>query len=173
MRLVLCGVQSPINIGMILRSAEIYRVPVLIHDAYGVFPDQGKARTISDFACGALQRFPPTIVPTLGVADLEGRLVRSDIDANAQNHLDFAWRPDDNLLIGNEYDGVPQELSEASEVSVTIPMPPGHFPKPASFVPIDAERATRIARQGAPSLNTAVAASAIVAAAYASGNIDR
>lgn len=171
MRLVLCGVQSPINIGMILRSAEIYKVPVLIYDAHGVLRDDAKMRTISDFACGALQRCPPTIVQSLGVADLDGRLVRSDTAPDAQNHLDFAWRPDDNLLIGNEYDGVPPELAAASQASVTIPMPPGHVPKPQSFNPIDPDRAAQIARHGMPSLNTAVAASAIVAAAYANGRI--
>ncbi|MBO6551345.1 MAG: hypothetical protein JJ926_10370 [Roseitalea sp.] len=169
MRLVLCGVQSPINIGMILRSAEIYRVAVLIHDAYGVFSDKGKVRTISDFGCGALQRHPPSIVKTLSVSDLRGRLVRSDTVAGAQSHLAFEWQAGDSLLIGNEYDGVPQDLAAASHASVTIPMPPGHFPKPESFDPIDSERAARIARQGMPSLNTAVAASAMISAAYARG----
>ena len=39
-----------------------------------------------------------------------------------QAYTDFAWRPDDLLMVGRESAGVPQEVYAAAEASVHIPM---------------------------------------------------
>ena len=54
--LLLFEIQSPINIGMILRVAETYRVRVAIYGSDQILADKQKMQTVSDFSCGALQR---------------------------------------------------------------------------------------------------------------------
>src|SRR5262249_22489232 len=54
--LLLYGLQSPINIGMILRVAETYRARISIFDPHRVLDDAERLVTIKDFACGALER---------------------------------------------------------------------------------------------------------------------
>lgn len=168
MRLILCGVQSPVNIGMILRSSEIYRVHVCIWDIHGVMTNADKVTTVSDFACGALQRSPPEITKDWKRAVLlEDRCIATDIDPNCPHHTAFQWLETDQILIGNEYDGVPEELLAKATHKVTIPMPQGYFPKPASHSPIDPSRKLPPASSGQPSLNAAVAASILLSTAYA------
>ena len=55
LELLLYGLQSPVNIGMILRAAEAFRFAVSILDQYGVLVDAAKLSTLQDFACGALR----------------------------------------------------------------------------------------------------------------------
>ncbi|WP_350083761.1 TrmH family RNA methyltransferase [Hoeflea sp.] len=167
MRLFLCGVQSPINIGMMLRSAEIYGAGVCIWDRYGVLNDPEKLRTISDFACGALQRSPPSVTNDWKSALGRGRCIATDIDPDCPAHVTFSWRRTDQILIGNEYDGIPLDILARATERVTIPMPAGHFPKPKSNSPIDPNRAGLPRASGKPSLNTAIAASVLLSTAYA------
>ena len=56
LELLLVGLQSPINIGMILRVAETYQFHVSVIDRFGVLADTAKLGVIGDFACGALAR---------------------------------------------------------------------------------------------------------------------
>ena len=56
---LLYGLQSPINIGMILRVAETYRFHVAIYDPFCLLDHPDKLRTISDFSCGGTV---PTVV---------------------------------------------------------------------------------------------------------------
>jgi hypothetical protein len=46
--LLLYGLQSPINIGMILRVAETYRFGVSIYDQFRVLDDPKRSSTITD-----------------------------------------------------------------------------------------------------------------------------
>ena len=54
--LLLVDLRSPINFGMCLRLAETFAMDVLVFDPSGLTADTGKRQTISDFACGALER---------------------------------------------------------------------------------------------------------------------
>src|SRR5690242_320671 len=57
LELLLYGLQSPINLGMILRVAETYRVRVAIYDRHRVLDDPAKVATMEDFSCGAAARW--------------------------------------------------------------------------------------------------------------------
>ena len=167
MQTVLCGLQSPINIGMLLRSAEVYGSEATIVDTFLTLRGSEAERTISDFACGAWQRGGHRIEPDYGfLSSLRGRLVCAAVESSAVPLPDFSWRTDDVLLLGNEYTGVPPLIRARAEVSVRVPMPARHLPKPPSFAPIDPERAGTIANAGMPSLNVAVAASILLSDAY-------
>ncbi|WP_137929176.1 TrmH family RNA methyltransferase [Mesorhizobium comanense] len=169
MRLCLWDLQSPINIGMILRTAEIYRVPVVIYDRRGVFGGSSALTTISDFACGALQRQPPSIY---GDEDLvreavAGRLFATVITPDAQPLQQTMIGANDCVLVGNEYDGLPDRLLASVDTHLMIPMPPGYYPKPSSASPIDPARSHKNAQDGMPSLNVAVASAIIMFEVFA------
>jgi tRNA (cytidine/uridine-2'-O-)-methyltransferase len=167
MQTVLCGLQSPINIGMLLRSAEVYGSEVIIVDTFAALRGSEAERTASDFACGAWQRGGHRIESDYGfLSALRGRMVCAADEGSAVPLPDFSWRPDDVLLLGNEYTGVPPLVSARAAVSVRVPMPGRHLPKPPSFAPIDPERAGTIPNAGMPSLNVAVAGSILLADAY-------
>jgi tRNA G18 (ribose-2'-O)-methylase SpoU len=168
--LLIYKLQSPINIGMILRIAEIYRRSVLVRDAHGVFERQAAIRTISDFAVGALQRRPPRMLNDEQVGELvhstANRLVATTSSAAALDACTFSWRIDDCFILGNEYDGLPAEIEKSASASVRIPMPSGFLPKPKSFDPIDESRTASVANDGEPSLNVATAAAVLCSFAY-------
>jgi tRNA G18 (ribose-2'-O)-methylase SpoU len=158
---LLYDLRSPINIGMILRLAETFQLRVSIFDPAHVLRDAARLQTISDFACGALQRRPPRMLP--GAAQLRQlrrgvRLIATAIEGGASTLPEFAWRHTDILVLGNEYDGLPADLVASAEARVHIPMPDGYVPKPRSRAPIDPTRVGPVANDGMPNLNVAVAA---------------
>jgi tRNA G18 (ribose-2'-O)-methylase SpoU len=168
LNILLCGLQSPINCGMILRSAEAYGHTVTIHDSFGIFSDRQKSETVSDFACGALQRHPPVMLDDLmeHLKSAQARIIATAIAGDTHVAHSFKWRPDDIVLVGNEYDGLDSGLVDMSDCRVRIQMPPGHLPKPKSFQPIDRQRHKDVNNNGAPNLNTAVATSIICYLSY-------
>jgi tRNA (cytidine/uridine-2'-O-)-methyltransferase len=167
--LLLYGLQSPINLGMILRVAETYRSSVYVFDPHFVFADPHRRETISDFACGALERVPPEVLadPADLAARSEGsRLIVTTISPDASALEDFAWRPGDMAMLGNEYDGLPAALQHGAAARLRIPMPSGHYPKPRSHRPIDPSRTAPVASDGMPSLNVAISAAIILYSHY-------
>ena len=63
--LFLYDIQSPINIGLILRLGEQFRIPVAVYDPRCVFNDKCNLMKISDFSCGASDRQPLKLVESL------------------------------------------------------------------------------------------------------------
>jgi tRNA G18 (ribose-2'-O)-methylase SpoU len=168
-RLVLYDLQSAINLGMILRIAENFGADAHVFDPRGVLQDSANRTTISDFACGALQRRPPkTIRAPAGVKRMRrsGRLIATSIDGRAVELPDLVWQPGDIIMMGNEYDGLPEPLITAADLLLRIPQPPHYAPKPRSHRPIDPERSAGVAHDGVPNLNVAVATGIICFAAY-------
>jgi len=159
--LLLYDLRSPINIGMVLRIAETFQLRVSIFDPAHVLRDEARLQTISDFACGALQRRPPRMLA--GAVQLRHlrhgvRLVATAIEGAASTLPEFAWQQTDILVLGNEYDGLPADLVASADARVHIPMPDGYVPKPRSSAPIDPTRMGPVANDGTPNLNVAVAA---------------
>lgn len=161
--LLLHELRSPINIGMILRLAETYGVSVAILGSGDVLADGERQRTISDFACGALQRKGYQIISGLG--DLSGsrprRVIATSIDSSAVPLPAFQFEHGDVVVLGNEYDGLSDGIVASCSASLRIPMADVWTPKPASHRPIDADRTAPVARDGMPNLNVAVAAGVI------------
>jgi tRNA G18 (ribose-2'-O)-methylase SpoU len=170
LELLLHGLQSPVNIGMILRVAETYQFRVSIYDQPGVLDDAGKLRTIQDFACGAVERRGFRKVgdePALTRLLHDRRLVATSIERGAVSLPDFAFRPGDVFALGNEYDGLPDAFVTRADVVLNIPMPAVWTPKPKSLNPIDPTRTATVARDGEPNLNVAMTAAIICYTAYA------
>jgi tRNA G18 (ribose-2'-O)-methylase SpoU len=164
-RLVLWGIQSPINFGMLLRVAETYRVGVA---AFG--PDLSQSSTVRDFACGALERAGYSRVDDVAALQAwrgDGRLIATSIEHGAQPLPDFRFAPGDVVALGNEYDGLPHELEHHADCRLIIPMAAVWTPKPRSASPIDPSRTAPVARDGTPNLNVAMAGAIICYAAHA------
>ncbi len=168
MQLLLWALQSPINIGMILRSAEVYQTAVSVYDRSNAFARPDAAIVISDFACGALQRRPPRLVqdPAEILGGVRGRTIATAITPDATPLPQFVFAHDDVVLIGNEYDGLPPKVLRDADVRLHVPMPPGYLPKPPSRSPIDPLRASQVHNDGQPNLNVAVATSIVLYHAY-------
>ena len=66
-----------VNIGMILRTYEVFGFAVIVHDINQLFADEAKVEVLRDFACGAYQRHPPLILDRQhpGDSPRQGRLV--------------------------------------------------------------------------------------------------
>lgn len=158
--LLLYELQSPINIGMILRVAETYRVGIAIYGSRSVLESAERMKVVSDFACGALERVGyrrlarPADLEKLGTG---ARLVATSVEEGTTPLPDFRFRRGDVVVLGNEYDGLPARVLESCKSSLRIPMADVWAPKPQSHNPIDAARAAPVARDGMPNLNVAVA----------------
>ncbi len=162
--LALYGIQSPINIGMILRVTETYHVSTHIFDENAVLQNPDKLKTVKDFSTGAFDRRPPNFLT--GKDDLlhlahRGRIICTSIEAGATPLNRFIWRENDIVLLGNEYDGLPESLMANADALLHIPMPPGWTPKSKSHSPIDPNRTETVSRDGTPNLNVAMSAGII------------
>jgi tRNA G18 (ribose-2'-O)-methylase SpoU len=169
--LLLYGLQSPINIGMILRIAESYQIGVWIYDQFRVMDDAERTRTMTDFACGAIGRRGYRALSDANAirhVARDRRLIATSIISTGSLLPDFEFRSGDMLVLGNEYDGLPDEFVARADVSLHIPMPAVWTPKPKAEKPIDPTRVTGVARDGQPNLNVAMTAGILCYAAYVS-----
>ena len=170
LELLLYGLQSPINIGMILRVAETYQFRVSIYDRHRVLEDVQKFGTIKDFACGAATRWGyRTIEDDAALTQaLHGRrLVATSIERDTSALPSHRFQAGDMFALGNEYDGLPDDLVARADEVLNIPMPQVWTPKPKSLSPIDPTRTASVARDGQPNLNVAMSAGIICYAAFA------
>ena len=163
-RLLLWQLQSPINLGMLLRVAETYHVRV------GVLgTDDALSPTTRDFACGALERVGFDRFADQAAAEAwrgSGRLIATSIERGAVDLPDFRFEPGDVVALGNEYDGLPGSVENAADCKIVIPMAAVWTPKPRSVSPIDPARTKPVSRDGEPNLNVAVAGAIVCYAAY-------
>lgn len=157
---LLYGLQSPINIGQILRTSEQFGLDVTLYDAHQTFNEENM-KTISDFSCGALKRKTPKFIHDYASFRQahRGRVIATCLSPRATVLPDFLFRRDDMILLGNEYDGLPEHIIEDCDDMVYIPLPPAILHKPESFSPIDATRAASVSQNGIPNLSVAMTAS--------------
>jgi tRNA G18 (ribose-2'-O)-methylase SpoU len=168
-KLLLWGVQSPVNTGMLLRVAETYRVPVGIIGSEKLLADASAMSTVSDFACGALERVGLMRLDSPVDADAwrgHGRLLATSIDAGAEPLSGFRFQPADVVVLGNEYDGLPDEVMARADCRITVPMADVWTPKPRARRPIDPSRSAPVRQDGRPSLNVAMTGAIICYTAF-------
>ena len=120
-RLVLYEPDIPQNVGSILRLGACLGVPVDIVEPCGfVFDDRRLGRAGMDYARAA----PPTRHPgwqTYRAGSHSGRLLLFTVHGGVR--LDrFSFAEGDRLLFGRESAGVPDDIHEAADERVFIPM---------------------------------------------------
>jgi tRNA G18 (ribose-2'-O)-methylase SpoU len=168
LELMLFAIQSPTNIGMIMRIAEVYCFTVSVFDPHHVLDDREKIKTIEDFSCGSLKRRG-----YLRLADEDAvarrcvgrRLIATSIFPGACNIKSVHFQAKDIVVLGNEYDGLPDYLAAKADLKLHIPVPQTKLPKPVSWYPIDPTR-NSVSHDGTPNLNVAISAGIICHAAY-------
>lgn len=167
-RLLIHDVQSAINLGMILRVAETYAVPVDIWDPRHLFADPERVGWISDFSCGAFQRGAYRLLDAEpSPHEQGGRLVATCLREDAEQLPQFEFRPGDRIAVGNEYDGLPESFIERADTRLYIPMPPTRTPKLPSRDPIDPARRDFVSRDDSPVLSAAMTVGVLCYAGYA------
>ncbi len=170
LELLLYGLQSPVNIGMALRIAESFCFKASILDLDGVLEDPEKLATAGDFACGAMSRQAcRRLGGARALADLRRgrRFIATSIGRNATPLTEFHFLTGDLIALGNEYDGLPDEVVAGADALLHVPTPEVWLPKEKAHSPIDPQRTAPVARDGEPSLNVAVTAGIVCYAAYA------
>jgi tRNA G18 (ribose-2'-O)-methylase SpoU len=154
---------------MILRIAEAYQFNVSILDQGDVLGDPEKLSTVRDFGCGAMSRrsFRKLANPAeLAKLRPGRRLIATTIGSDALSLKNFHFQPGDLIVMGNEYDGLPDEVATSADVRLYVPIPASLMPKEKSHSPIDPSRIAPVSRAGQLSLNVAVTAGIVCYAAY-------
>lgn len=124
MRLALYQPDIPQNAGAALRLGACFRVPVDIIEPCGFpFDDKRLRRSAMDYGgvC-ELQRHASWEVFLRSFRDIPGRRLVLLSTAGAVPHADFAFAPDDTLLLGRESAGVPDHVHAAADARVRIPI---------------------------------------------------
>ncbi len=128
MRLALFQPDIAQNTGTILRMAACFAVAVEIVEPCGFpFDDRRFRRAGMDYVDHArLRRHTSWNAFQAARADgsVAGRLVLLSTAA-ATPHVDFAFRPDDILMLGQESAGAPAEIHAIADARVRIPMAAG------------------------------------------------
>lgn len=122
MRIALYQPDIPQNAGAILRLAACLNVPVdLIEPAGFVIGEPGVRRAGMDYlALADLTRHISWEAFAAGLHPPR-RLVLLTTAAT-ERHIDFAYRPDDTLLVGRESDGAPPAVHERANARVRVPV---------------------------------------------------
>ena len=142
LRLALFEPDIPQNTGALLRVAACFGVPIDLIEPFGFVADDRRIRRAAlDYAARATIRRHASWAAFLAQRDAFSRLVLLTTQASAPLHR-FAFAADDTLLLGRESAGVPDFVHWRADMRVRIPM-----------------------RQGARSLNVAVAGAIALAEA--------
>lgn len=167
--LMLYDVQSGVNVGQVLRTCEMFQVWLQIYDPRKVLEDEQRRMTASDFSCGALERFNDVLVDDFAAYRKanKGRIIATAIGKSAVPLTEFEFKPGDTVLMGNEYDGLPDDVVAKADVNLFIPLPNGVVHKPRSKSPIDPSRAASVAQNGIPNLSVSIASSIMAFAIHA------
>ena len=126
MRLALFQPDIPQNLGAALRLSACLATPLDVVEPCA-FPlsDKSMRRAALDYAKNVSFRLHSSWTEFLAdPARTEGRLILFTTRAGEPYHH-FAFQPGDTLLMGRERAGVPDEVHEAAQARLYIPLAPG------------------------------------------------
>lgn len=129
MRLVLFEPDIPQNTGTLLRLAACWNLAVdVIFPCGFIFDDRRMKRAGMDYIDAvAIRRhssWPAYQAWRKENTAVAGRLLLLSTKA-AQPYQDFAYRADDSIMVGRESSGVPDNVHEAADHRLAIPLRPG------------------------------------------------
>jgi len=126
MRLALYQPDIPQNTGAMLRLAACFGLGVdVILPAGFIFDDKRMRRAGMDYIDQVeITRHTSWPAYLESRNDSSGRLLLLTTKGE-RAYTDFAYRPDDTLLVGRESSGVPPEVAAAADALLVIPMRPG------------------------------------------------
>ena len=123
LKLALYQPDIPQNTGSLMRLCACLGVAMEIIEPCGfLFSDRNFRRAGMDYRAGVqLTRHESWATFEAG---RQGRLVLLTTKAS-QPYADFAFTPDDTILMGRESEGVPETVHKAADARLLIPMRPG------------------------------------------------
>jgi tRNA (cytidine/uridine-2'-O-)-methyltransferase len=126
MRLALFQPDIPQNVGALIRLGACLAVGIEIIEPCGfVFSDRRLKRAGMDYIEFAnVTRYLSWNIWYEARATRAGRLVLLTSKAS-RPYTDFAFAPDDTILLGRESAGVPAEVHDAADARLRIPLLPG------------------------------------------------
>jgi len=124
MRLALYEPDIPQNCGALIRLGACFGVPVDIIEPCGFLWDDRKLRRAGMDYLDRAQTLRHACFEAFRAGHGAGRVVLLTTKSEV-SYLDFAFRPDDVLLLGRESQGVPDEVHDAADARIRIPMMPG------------------------------------------------
>lgn len=126
MQLALYQPDIPQNTGTLLRMGACLGVAVHIIEPAGfILSDKNLRRAGMDYLDqAALIRHASWAAFLARMREEQRRIVLLTTKAT-RSHLDFAYSAGDVLLLGRESAGAPQEVHDAADAALTIPMRPG------------------------------------------------
>lgn len=129
MRLVLFEPDIPQNTGTLLRLAACWNLAVdVIFPCGFIFDDRRMKRAGMDYLADVdVRRHASWAAYQAWRVEnpaLAGRLLLLSTKAASPYH-DFAYRPDDSVMVGRESSGVPDSVHDAADHRLVIPLRPG------------------------------------------------
>lgn len=122
MRLALYEPDIPQNTGALLRLGACLGLPVDIIEPCGFLLDDKRLRRAGMDYLDQVEMTRHTSWTAYNSARA-GRLVLLTTKGGTR-YTDFAFRADDNLLLGRESAGVPEEVHAAADARLTVPLRP-------------------------------------------------
>ncbi len=122
MRLALYEPDIPQNTGALLRLGACLGLPVDIIEPCGFLFDDKRLRRAGMDYLDQVEMTRHTSWAAYNSARA-GRLVLLTTKGGTR-YTDFAFRPDDNVLLGRESAGVPEEVHAAADARLVIPLRP-------------------------------------------------
>ncbi len=126
MRLALYQPDIPQNTGALIRLGACLGVGVDIIEPCGfLFSDRGLRRAGMDYLAHADYRRHASWTAFLARRHIEGRWIVLLTRNGAAVYTDFTFAPGDIILLGRESAGVPDEVRDAADARLRIPLKPG------------------------------------------------
>ncbi len=123
MRLVLFEPDIPQNAGTLMRLAAGLGVPLDLIEPCGFILDDRKLRRAGMDYIDQLDLVRHSSWTAYRGSDQPGRLVLLTT-RGAVPYTDFAFAPDDRIMVGRESAGVPDEVHESADARLVIPLKP-------------------------------------------------
>lgn len=124
MRLVLFQPDIPQNTGAILRLAACFGIRVDVVEPCGFVWDEPRMRRAGMDYLDAVELRRHDSWEAYLASRPSGRLVLLTT-RGPTSYAEFAYRPDDRLLLGRETAGVPDDVHAAADARLVVPMRPG------------------------------------------------
>lgn len=126
LRLALYEPDIPQNTGTLMRTAACLGLAIdLIEPAGFAITDRNLRRAGLDYLDAAVIERHASWTAFEAWRRAAGRRVVLLTTRAAVSHLDFAFRPDDILMVGRESAGVPERVHAAADARLIVPMRPG------------------------------------------------
>lgn len=119
----LCSIQDPGNMGTMIRTADAFGIDgVILYDTCDIYSPKVVRSTMGSLFRTKLMQCSDMLALVQKINNMLGATFAAVVDESAQSLEQLTHAACTLLLVGNEANGLPQELVQACNHTVTIPM---------------------------------------------------